>query len=228
MKQLKPPFNVRNFILRGERNIANKTTSILKNINLHLKTGDRVGFLGKNGSGKTSLMRAILQTYPAISGTIKTNGTFLPIMDLGAGCAMELSGRYNVKLLFLYNGNIDQYNKDIEEEIIRFSGIPKDKIETPMKLYSMGMKARLVFSATVFQKGSILLMDEVFATGDKEFIKKSYEYMMKKWKEVDIGITISHNIDEIKKLCDYCYVMSSGEIINQGKTLDMIEFYENL
>ncbi len=220
--------NLRSLVLKKIPKMKVARIPILKNINLEIKSGDRIGFIGKNGAGKTSLMRAILETYPASSGTVSVEGSFLPILDLGAGLNGELSGRYNIKLMFLYNGKLNQYNQEIEDQIIEFSGIPADKIDIPMKLYSMGMRARLIFSATVFQKGDILIMDEAFATGDKDFITKSYNYMLNKWKEVDIGLTISHNLDEIKELCNYCYIMDSGEIVASGTPNDMIKLYEDL
>ncbi|QED23872.1 ABC transporter ATP-binding protein [Candidatus Deianiraea vastatrix] len=217
--------NLRSLILGKMPNLKVERVPILKNINLEIKSGDKIGFIGKNGAGKTSLMRTILGAYPPVSGTVNVTGKCLPILDLGAGLNGELSGRYNIKLLFLYNGNLSQYNKEIEDEIIEFSGISREKIDVPLKLYSMGMVARLIFSATVFQKGDILIMDEAFATGDKDFIKKSYNYMLKKWKEVDIGLTISHDLEEIEQLCDHCYIVDNGEIVDSGTPSEMIKLY---
>jgi lipopolysaccharide transport system ATP-binding protein len=139
----------------------------------------------------------------------------------------ELTGRDNIKLMFIYNGKGGDWNLDIERKIIEFSELG-DKIDVPIKLYSMGMRARLIFSGTVFQKGDIIILDEAFATGDRDFIKKSYDFMLQKWNEVDIGLTISHDVDEIRKLCNYCYVLDSARIVNQGGVEEMIEFYEKL
>jgi ABC-type polysaccharide/polyol phosphate transport system ATPase subunit len=219
--------SMRDILLGKTKKITTKEIDILTDINLSIKTGDRIGFLGKNGAGKTSLMRAILQTYPLSSGSIETNGSFLPVLDLGAGMNGELTGRDNIKLMFIYNGKGGDWNLYIERKIIEFSELG-DKIDVPIKLYSMGMRARLIFSGTVFQKGDIIILDEAFATGDRDFIKKSYDFMLQKWNEVDIGLTISHDVDEIRKLCNYCYVLDSARIVNQGGVEEMIEFYEKL
>lgn len=215
------------FVKNGKSNSAIRKINILKNINLDIKHGARIGILGQNGAGKTSLLKAILQTYPPSSGRVVVNGQILPMISMGSAARIQLSGRQNIKMLFVENCTLDQYNKDMEERIIEFSGIDKEKIDMPLKIYSSGMMARLIFSATIMQKGDILLMDEVFATGDQYFIQKCYNYMEKKWNNVSIGITISHNLPDIEKLCDYCYVMNNGEIINEGKTNDMIKFYKS-
>jgi len=219
---------LKNILLgRSKGSIIGSYVSILQNISLNIKSGMRIGILGKNGSGKTSLLRTIMGVYPQKNGTVDVKGTILPVLDLSAGIKMELSGRKNIKLLFLYTGRLKDYNIDIEAKIIEFSGISKDKIDMKMKNYSSGMCARLIFSAIIFQHGDIALMDEAFATGDAEFINKSYKYMEKKWNDVDIGITISHNVEEIRKLCDYCYIMENGKISNEGKTNEMIQSYNN-
>jgi lipopolysaccharide transport system ATP-binding protein len=220
--------SLRTIILSRFRQISSKKKiKILTDINLDIKSGSRVAFIGKNGSGKTSLMRAICGSYPPSKGSIETSGSILSMMNLGIGLQPKLSGRYNVKLLFLYNNNLDQYSKELEDEIIKFSEIDPQKIDMPIKIYSSGMIARLIFSSIAFQKGNIMLMDEVFATGDAEFIKKADDFMYKKWSEIDIGVTISHNEEELLRLSDYAYIVESGRITHDGTTQKMLDLYNS-
>ena len=198
---------------------------ILKNINFDAQEGDRIGILGTNGSGKSSLLKVISGNYPIHSGERFVQGMVVPLVEMGAGFDDEISGRQNIKISYAYRGKLADYSQAVEEEIIEFAELG-EKIDLPLKTYSSGMRIRLAFSSVIFQQPDILLLDEVFATGDAGFIDKSYKMMKKKWNEVPIAIFVSHSADEIADLCNKCFIMHNGEIISFGDTDKMISKYQ--
>jgi lipopolysaccharide transport system ATP-binding protein len=117
---IKRAHGIRDFIL-GKGKIKPSIIPILKNINLSINPGDRVAFLGQNGSGKSSLLKAIAGIYPLKSGIIETKGNVASIIEMGIGFEYEVSGRDNIKLCLVYNNLLSHYTKKLEDEIIEFS-----------------------------------------------------------------------------------------------------------
>ncbi|MDC0864469.1 ATP-binding cassette domain-containing protein [Rickettsiaceae bacterium] len=212
-------------MLFTKNSILSTKIPILKNINFDAKDGDRIGILGSNGSGKSSLLKVISGNYPIHSGTCIVEGRIAPLVEMGAGFDDELSGRQNIKLSYAYRGKLAEYSKDVEEKIIDFAELD-EKIDLPLKTYSSGMRIRLAFASVIFQQPDILLLDEVFATGDAGFIEKSRMMMKKKWDEVPIAIFVSHSAKEISDLCNKCFIMDKGELIDAGSTDKMIDKYQ--
>ncbi len=213
------------FLSKKNSKLMPDTIPILNGINFEAKSGDRIGILGCNGSGKSSLLKVIIGTYPPQSGSVRIEGRIVPLVGLGAEFMTSLTGRDNIKLSFAYRNNLAQYSRELENEIIKFSELG-EYIDKPMINYSSGMGARFSFSCGVFQDTDILLLDEVFATGDAGFIDKAEKLMKKKWDEVEIGISVSHSTEQIKALCTKCYVMDKGKIVDFGTTSKMIKIYE--
>lgn len=204
-----------------------KKMPILENVNFEAKKGDRIGILGLNGSGKSSLLRVICGNYPPHKGTVKVHGTILSMLAAGAGIDPNLSGRDNIRLLFIYNDKFDEYSQDIEDKIIDYAEL-RDYIDNPVSQYSSGMVARFTFACGLFQHGNILIMDEIFATGDKGFIDKAIHSMCKKWDEVDISIIVSHEFSEIERLCKTAYIMDKGRVIDYGDVKDIEKEYKKI
>ena len=204
---------------------SDKKIKILKNINFEAKKGDRIGILGANGCGKTSLLRVIIGTYPPVSGVIEKNGTIVSMVGCGAEFMHTLDAIDNIKLLMIYTNRYHEYSEELLEKILLFAELEEQR-NIPLYQYSSGMLARLSFAANIFQSGNILITDEVFATGDSRFIHKSRDKMKDLWNKVDIAITVSHDIEDIKELCTTCYVMQKGEIIYYGATEDAIKFFD--
>lgn len=197
---------------------------ILRDINLSIKNGEKVGFVGRNGSGKSSLLKVIAGIYKPQTGEVKISGRVAPLIEMGLGFENEFTGRQNIKIGLLYSGRLDSYNKAIEDMIIDFSGLG-EKIDAPFKSYSSGMRARLSFSVAVFQKPDILLLDEAFAAGDAEFIHKSYDLMAKQFKNVPIAILVSHGQSMIEDLCTRCIWIDNGRIQADGAPKDILKLY---
>lgn len=205
-------------------NIRSTRIPILSNVTFEAKHGDRIGIIGLNGSGKSSLLKVISGNYPIHEGAREVEGMVAPLIEMGAGFDQEISGRRNIKLSYAFRGRLRDYSKEVEEEIIAFTELG-DKIDLPLKTYSSGMRARLAFSSAIFQNPDILLLDEIFATGDISFIDKSRAMMMKKVQQVSIAIMVNHGLREIMELCNRGIVMHEGKIVREGSMRDVAEFY---
>ena len=210
-----------------KRTIQSEKFLALKNVNFNVKRGEGLGIIGKNGAGKTTILKLISKvTYPD-SGEIKADGKIGAFIELGAGLHPELSGRENI---YLYGAILGMKKKEIEEKfdnIVKFSGLRKF-LDTPIKRYSSGMYARLGFSVVAFMDPDILLIDEVLAVGDKNFQEKCLLRMHKFAKSNKTLIFISHNLEAIKKMCSRVIVLDGGRILFQGNTEQAIKKYLDL
>lgn len=198
---------------------------ILRDINFTAKAGDRVALIGMNGSGKSSMLKVISGNYPVESGIREVQGTIVPLIEMGAGFEAEITGRANIKLSFAYRGRLQDYSKELEDQIIEFSELG-DKIDLPLKTYSSGMHSRLAFSSAIFQDPEILMLDEVLAAGDAGFAEKSKKMLLSKIDRANITIVVSHSFDQVKEICNRFVLLNKGRIINDGKADDVIRQYQ--
>lgn len=217
---------LKNFVIKALTNKIKKQVKIpiLKGISLQVNEGDILGIIGKNGSGKSSLLKAIAGIYPKEKGTVITEGRITSVIEMGLGFDLDMSGRDNIKLGFIYSGRIDKYNDEVVRKVIDFSEI-EDKIDIPLKYYSSGMVSRLAFSVSCMQDSDILLLDEVFATGDETFRVKSYNYMKKKIGTTAITIIVNHSRNEILNICNRCIMMEEGKIVMDGTPTEVFNCY---
>ncbi len=196
----------------------------LKGVSFKIDAGECVGIIGRNGSGKSTILKLISRvTYPQ-SGKITVNGSVGAFIELGAGLHPELSGRENI---FLYGSILGMKKNNIKskyDEIIEFSGIEKF-MDTPIKRYSSGMYARLGFSVVAFMNPDILLIDEVLAVGDKPFQEKCLSKMTSFAKSGKTIIFVSHNLDAIASICKKVIYLKDGKIAKQGETTSVISKY---
>src|SRR5581483_7175546 len=148
----------------------------LKNINLRISQGERVGIIGLNGAGKSTLLKTIVGIYPPTLGSIRIRGKVVPLIEVGTGFDLEMTGRANIHL----NGALLARSQDemrlLESKIIEFSGL-HEFIDMPIKYYSSGMVGRLAFSIGTMIDPEILLVDEIFASGDASFVGKAVKRM---------------------------------------------------
>lgn len=209
------------------RRSSSDKIKLLDDINLSINSGERVGLVGKNGSGKTTLLKAIASVYPPSSGTINHTGTVTPIIEMGLGFSDNLSGRENILMHFIISGQIANFNKDIEEKIIEFSGLG-EKIDSPFKHYSTGMKARLAFSVSINQTSDILLIDEAFSVGDQDFLEKSKEYVKDTISRSKITVLVSHSEETVRSICNRCILMDRGRITMDGSADEVFGRYHEI
>lgn len=189
-----------------------KKEKILNNISFSIKINETIGLYGPNGSGKSTLLRLIAGILKPDSGKITVSGAITPILELGAGLHPDLSGIENIELY----GALIGVNNDIKttNKIIKLAKLGK-YIYLPIKKYSSGMKSRLAFSIAVFSQADILLLDEVFAVGDKNFIYESRQILEKLKKKKTI-ILSSHNLQLLQGFCDRVIRLENHQIIDKN------------
>jgi lipopolysaccharide transport system ATP-binding protein len=221
---LKRSKSIRDLILCRSSQIVS-TIPILHDIHFTASAGDRIAFVGSNGSGKSSLLKVIAGIYPVKSGKVYVSGKIAAIIEMGIGFEPDMTGRENIALALVYNGIIDQYTKALEEEIIEFSELG-EKIDWPLKTYSSGMLSRLAFSISIMQDPEILLLDEVFAAGDQHFLNKALIRMKDKFFSSPISILVSHQHELIREICNRCVYLENGRIIDDGAPDLILAKYE--
>jgi len=207
---------LRDVITNSFRNIFTRTKSdqkffALKDINLDVMQGERIGIVGHNGAGKSTLLKIISRITPPTTGEAIIRGRVGSLLEVGTGFHPELTGRENIYL----NGSIlglkkTEINKQLDA-IIDFSGVEKF-IDTPLKHYSSGMQLRIAFSVAAHLEPEILLIDEVLAVGDMEFQKKCLGKMEEVSKSHGRTILfVSHNLAAVKQLCTKGLLLEYGE-----------------
>lgn len=196
----------------------------IKNINIEIKKGESIGIIGRNGAGKTTLLRIIAGVYKPTEGKVFVKGKIMPIIELGAGFDMELTGKENI---FINGLLLGMTKKEIEgkyDEIVEFSGL-KDFINSPLRTYSSGMILRLGFSIATVTNPDIILLDEVFAVGDAEFREKCINKINKFKENGSTFLFVSHNMNAIKEICENAIWLEKGEIKMYHKVDNTIENY---
>jgi lipopolysaccharide transport system ATP-binding protein len=216
--------SVVNFFSRRKVAAPDSNFHALTDINLSIHGGERVGVIGLNGAGKSTLLKMIVGIYPPHTGKIEVRGRVTPMLEIGTGFDVELSGRENIYI----NGGILGYSrkemKAREQAIIEFSELDQF-MDLPVKYYSSGMYGRLAFSIATMVDPEILLVDEIFSAGDAHFVKKGTGRMLELFKSSQIVMYVSHSLEQIRQLCTRVIVLHHGQIVNQGDPNDMIDFY---
>ena len=196
----------------------------LNQINLTVKSGSRLGILGLNGAGKSTLLKTIAGIYFPHDGLVTVRGRLTPLMELGAGFDPDQTGRENIYLNGAMLGFSPSEMKKRELDIAEFSELG-EFLDLPVKYYSSGMYGRLAFSIATMTDPEILLIDEVFATGDAHFVEKSSRRILDLVERSQVVMIVSHNLDQILKLCNRVVVLQKGVIVNDGKPAEMIDYY---
>lgn len=196
----------------------------LKNINLQIKDGERVGVIGFNGAGKSTLLKALAGLYPIKTGTIETRGEIRPMFELTLGFDMESTGRENIMNRGLMLGGTPDEVRSKEQEIIDFAELGQF-IDYPIKSYSSGMLVRLAFAISTSVTGDILLVDEILSAGDINFQAKAKNRMMNIMDRARILVLVLHDMSTIREVCDRTIFLKNGEIIADGKPDEVINIY---
>lgn len=197
----------------------------LKQVSFEVKRGDVVGIIGHNGAGKSTLLKVVSGIMKPTKGSLKVRGNVVPMLELGSGFDMELTGRENIYLNGAIMGYSEKFLDQKYEEIIRFSELG-DFIEAPIRTYSSGMLARLAFSIACIVEPEILIVDEILSVGDADFQEKSRARMMELMSGGTTVFFVSHNLEQIKEMCNKVLWLEHGEVIRYGKTEEVCGEYE--
>ena len=196
----------------------------LQDVDLHVKKGESWGLIGVNGSGKSTLLKAITGILKPYKGTVKVRGEIAPMIELGAGFDPEMTARENIFLNGAVLGHSREYMEEHFDEIVDFAEIGKF-LDSPVKNFSSGMKARLGFAVATMVDPEILIVDEVLSVGDQAFKRRCKDRMQEMLTGGTTLLYVSHNIESVKRLCDHALWLDHGEVLMSGETETVCESY---
>jgi ABC-type polysaccharide/polyol phosphate transport system ATPase subunit len=208
--------DITNLIRPGKNNSKLSANELwaLRGINLEVERGESVGFYGPNGAGKSTILRLIAKvTYPTI-GRITVNGQVAPLIEIGAGFHLDLTGRENIFMNGAILGMKITEIKEKMDSIISFSEI-EEFIDMSVKKYSSGMYLRLGFAIAIHSKADILLIDEILAVGDEAFKKKCIEKIMELKQNGKTMVIVTHNRKLMENVAVSVFFMDRGRIVTK-------------
>ncbi len=198
----------------------------LDNVSFDLEKGKTLGLIGKNGAGKSTTLKLISGILKPTSGTIRTYGNIVPMLELGAGFDLELTGKENIYLNGAILGYSKEYLESKYEDIIDFAEI-RDFIDMPIRNYSSGMMARLAFSIASVVQPEILIVDEILAVGDVAFQEKSFNRMKELMSGGATVLFVSHDLEKIEEMCDKVIWLDHGKVVMFGDTDEVCTAYKS-
>ncbi len=222
-------YSIKDFVLKGGFFSPFEYKPVLEEINLRIFKGESVGIMGRNGEGKSTLLRTVAGIITPTKGNCRVNIPVSPLLALGAGIELELTGIENIKIYTALSGH---YHKNtitsLIDQVANFSELSYEQLNMPAKMYSTGMLARLAFSSVVTSQPELMMIDEVLAVGDKGFQEKC----KKRIHEIKEGgatiLFVSHNPDEIKEVCERGICLEKGRISYDGDAQGAVNEYLKL
>lgn len=218
-------YSIKKNLLRLKKAEAEEFEAV-RGVSFQVPKGEIMGIIGKNGSGKSTMLRAIAGIFSADEGNIDLHGNKVSLLSIGVGFNKQLTGRENIMLSGMLLGYTEQEVKDQMQTIIDFAEIGKF-IDMPVRTYSSGMYSKLAFSITAVLETDIMLIDEVLSVGDEKFKKKSFNKMKELISNSDRTVMIvSHNIPTLKELCSTVIWMHEGKIKKIGPSEEVLAEYK--
>jgi ABC-type polysaccharide/polyol phosphate transport system ATPase subunit len=199
----------------------------LKGVSFDIQHGESVGVIGRNGSGKSTILKIIAGVFKPASGKVTVNGHVAALIELAAGFHPELTGRENIVLNGLLLGLTRRQIGEKEESIIDFAELG-EFIDSPVKQYSSGMYMRLGFAIAVQVDPDILLMDEILAVGDAPFQEKCLERIDLFRQRGKTTLLVSHDMPAVRQHCRRVLLIDSGRLVADGPPDEVIEMYTEL
>ena len=196
----------------------------LNGVSFEIQKGEVIGIVGSNGAGKSTLLKVISGILRPTEGSVSLGGNVVPMLELGSGFDFDLSGRENIFLNGAILGYSESFLKEKYDDIVEFSEL-KEFINIPVRNYSSGMIMRLAFSIASQVVPDILIVDEILAVGDAAFQEKSYARMVELMGHGTTVLLVSHNIDQIRRLCDRVIWLDHGEVKAIGETQEICDAY---
>ena len=198
----------------------------LKDVSFQIKPGEAVALIGKNGSGKSTMLKILAGVLYPSAGSVRVNGSIAPLIELGAGFDLELTAMENIYMNGAILGHDRKFMDQHFAEIVEFSEL-QEFIHVPLKNFSSGMIARLGFSIATIVKADILIVDEVLAVGDFRFREKCYRKIAQLLEGGTTLLFVSHNAAQVKALCPKAIWLDHGKVMAFGNTEEVYRMYEN-
>ena len=218
------PVSIRHNLLQFQR-VETKMVHAVKDVSFYIEKGEVLGIIGRNGSGKSTMLKALAGIFSPDTGTIDIHGNSISLLSLGTGFQVEATGRENIELNGLLLGFPKEYIKEKTEEIIEFSELG-EAIDMPVKTYSSGMRSKLAFSIAANLETDIILVDEILSVGDFHFRKKSNQKMREIISnDSRTAVIVSHSENTLQNLCDRILWLDRGEIRMIGEPKEVIAAY---
>jgi ABC-type polysaccharide/polyol phosphate transport system ATPase subunit len=196
----------------------------LDEVSFDVMPGEVVGIVGPNGAGKTTLLKMIAGLLPVDSGTIEVRGRVHALLALGVGVHPEFTGRENIRFGGLLMGLSEAEIAAKTPEIVEFAEIG-EFIDRPLRTYSSGMRARLLFSIAMSVQPEILIVDEALATGDAYFVQKCGSRIRELCASGATILFVSHNLSQVEEICGRAILLIGGRIVAEGAPLEIVRAY---
>ncbi len=215
------------FVNAFRRRRSYEIQNVLNDISFDVKKGEFFGIVGRNGSGKSTMLKILAGIYTPNKGKVEINGKLTPFIELGVGFSPELSGRENVYLNGALLGFSRKEMEAMYDEIVSFAEL-EQFMDQKLKNYSSGMQVRLAFSIAIRANTEILVLDEVLAVGDQAFQKKCLEYFAKIKNDKKTVILVTHDMGVAKRYCDRAILIEKGKITSQGNINTVVSDYQKI
>jgi ABC-type polysaccharide/polyol phosphate transport system ATPase subunit len=193
----------------------------LRNVSFRLVKGESLAVIGPNGAGKSTLLQVLAGIILPSEGTVEVNGHVSSLLTLGAGFDQDLSGRDNILLAGAFMGLDDQVVRELLPGIVEYADIGQF-IDTPIKTYSSGMRARLGFAIATSVDPDILLLDEVLATGDAEFRAKSKSRVLELVNGAKGIVLVTHDMAWVEEYCNRAILLEKGRVVIEGDPAEVV------
>lgn len=217
-------YSIKKSLLRL-KGVEAKAFEAVRGVSFDVRKGEILGITGKNGSGKSTMLRALANIFSPDEGSIDLHGHSVSLLAIGVGFKSEMTGRENIMLSGMLLGFSEKEVQARMDEIIEFAGLG-NFIDMPVRTYSSGMYSKLAFSITAILETEIMLIDEVLSVGDEKFKKKSYEKMKSLISQRNRTVVIvSHNLGTLEELCDRVMWMHEGRIMQIGEPKEVLKAY---
>ncbi|HSW79536.1 MAG TPA: polysaccharide ABC transporter ATP-binding protein, partial [Candidatus Saccharimonadales bacterium] len=203
-------------LAKGNSGKTKETQHALKDISFEVKKGEFFGIVGRNGSGKSTMLKMLAGIYQPTKGKVNVRGRLVPFIELGVGFNPELTGRENVYLNGAMMGFSKKQVDDMYDDIVAFAEL-EQFMDQKLKNYSSGMQVRLAFSVAIKAEADVLLVDEVLAVGDADFKRKCYGYFKSLKKAKKTVVFVTHDMGAIEEYCDRAIQIEDGIKAHEGK-----------
>ena len=204
-----------------------KENRAVKNLSFEVKQGESLALFGRNGAGKSTILKMITGVCYPTEGEVEVEGKVSALLELAAGFDLESTGRDNIAFKCSLMGMSEEEIAEVEPDIIAFADVG-DYIDQPLRSYSSGMKARLGFAISVNARPDILIVDEALSVGDKEFRKKCKEKVAEIMADENVTLLfVTHSLTTAKDFCKRGIVIEKGKKLFEGDIDEAIEFYDS-